>query len=164
MPGRVAVGLAELLEERLGRGQAASAGTCHAWDVAPGERIRIGRKTMSWNMAVRCARNLLFASRFFDSPVRPLPRHPSCGVGQDLERDGLLVDRVGLVAGAVVEDLALAEVPDHPAPEPLAARPALLEDDLVGVGDVERLVVHLGLGELEGRGCPRRSGGRASAP
>ena len=35
------------------------------------------------------------------------------------------------------------------AAEPLAGGPALVEDDLVGLGDVEGLVVHLGLRQFE---------------
>ena len=60
-----------------------------------------------------------------------------------------LEDRVGLVSWAEVEDTALAQAPDDPATEPFAGRPTFFEDDLVRFGDVKRLVVHLGVRDLE---------------
>src|SRR4051794_9164853 len=70
---------------------------------------------------------------------------PPAGVFDDAEGFWLLVDRKRLVAGAEVEDAALADGPDAAAAEVFASVPLFLEDHLVGRRDVERLVVHLRL-------------------
>src|SRR5208337_4666849 len=70
-------------------------------------------------------------------------------VGDDAQWDRLLVNWVGFVAGAEVENSSVAERPEGSAAEPLAAGPALLQEHFVRLGDVKRLVVHLRPGNLE---------------
>lgn len=68
------------------------------------------------------------------------------------------------MAGAKVKDLAFADGPECPATKPFAILPALLENDGIGFGDVERPAIHLGLGEREvfwyafGNGVVRKEG------
>src|SRR5262249_16596721 len=75
---------------------------------------------------------------------RRILAEPADGILQDLEHLRLLEDRIGLVAGTEVKDTPRAKFPHAPGPEPLAGVPGLLENNFVGRGDVERLVVHLG--------------------
>src|SRR5215212_728771 len=70
--------------------------------------------------------------------ARPLHR-----VGQNPLDIGMPVDRVLLIAGREVEDLALAAPPATARPEDLASAEAGDEDQFIGAGDVEVLAVHL---------------------
>src|SRR5882762_8648682 len=83
---------------------------------------------------------------------RELVAEPGAGIFNDFQGEFLLVDGVGFVAGAEIEDLALADFPEAGGAEMLALVPAFFEDDGVGLGDVEGLVVHFGLGDVEGFG------------
>jgi len=72
-------------------------------------------------------------------------RKPAHGVLHDAQGLGLFEYRIGLVAGAEVEDEALAHRSHAAAAEVLALVPLLLKHDGIGRGDVEGLVIHLGL-------------------
>src|SRR5690625_2256511 len=71
---------------------------------------------------------------------------PGDSVGQHPLDLGLTVDGVLLVAGAEVEDLALAATEHGPGAEHLSPGVGGDEHQLVGGGDVEHLAVHLLLG------------------
>lgn len=64
---------------------------------------------------------------------------PAHGVLLDARSLGLFENRIGLVAGAKVEDAALPHRPHAAAVEVLAFVPLLLEDDGLRRGDVEAL-------------------------
>ncbi len=53
---------------------------------------------------------------------------------------------------AEVENLAVADIPDHTSTEAFTSLPCFLEHDLVGVGNMKRLVVHFRLRNLKARG------------
>ena len=74
---------------------------------------------------------------------------PSDGVGDDFQGLRLMEDVEVLVAGPKVKDLAFAHAPDGAGPKLLSGLPGLLEDHRVGARDMERLTVHLCLGEGE---------------
>src|SRR6516165_1759638 len=77
-------------------------------------------------------------------PLRPFP-HPEDPVMDDFQVFLLVEDRKRLVTGSIVEDPSLSQGPAASRPELLALVPRLEEDDRVGFGDREELVVHLGL-------------------
>ena len=70
------------------------------------------------------------------------------GVFDDAEGFGLFVDGVGFVARAEVEDAAFTDLPEATAAEEFAFVPALFEDHGIWGWDVERFVIHFGLGDI----------------
>src|ERR1051325_8867799 len=60
---------------------------------------------------------------------RQLVAEPGAGIFNNFQREFLFVDGVGFVAGAEVEDLALADFPEAAAAEVFAFVPFLFEDD-----------------------------------
>ena len=73
---------------------------------------------------------------------------PAHDVVRDAQGLGLFENRIGLVAGAEVEHAALAHCPHAAAAAVLAFFLALLEDDGIGRGYVEGIVIHLGLRDV----------------
>src|SRR5262245_15257612 len=82
-------------------------------------------------------------------PSARLAPEPSGGVGQHEERVLLLEDRIRFVSRPEVEHTAFPESPDTTAAEPFPSGPTLLKEHFVGLGNMEGLVIHLGLRDLE---------------
>ena len=74
---------------------------------------------------------------------------PADGVGDDLLDLGVVISWIRFVAGAEVEDAAVAALPGGAAAEDLAASEPRDEEELVGLGDAERFAIHFLLGYLE---------------
>src|SRR5882762_3520212 len=59
-----------------------------------------------------------------------------------------------LVPRPKIKHVAMAEFPQHPATEMFPSGPAFVEDQFVGIGNMERLVIHLRLRQRELRRYP----------
>ena len=102
-------------------------------------------------------------------PLAP-GRGPLHRIGQHLLDVGVMVGRIGLVAGPEVEDAAVAALPAAAGAEHLAALEPGQQHQFVGRRDVEALAVHLLVGQLEilrqaggDRLAARQGGGRVAA-
>ena len=90
---------------------------------------------------------------------------PADCVLEDLTDLGNVVGALGLVTGLEVEDLAEAAGPGAAGAEDFAACEPADEDQIIGLGNVEVLAVHLFLGQFEGSGDALGDGmGGAGAP
>ena len=74
---------------------------------------------------------------------------PAHSIFNYLQHGFLVEDPVGLVPRPEIEDFAFVDIPYRGGAKPFTGRPALLDDHLVGIGNVEGFVVHLGIGNGE---------------
>ena len=74
---------------------------------------------------------------------------PAHGVLDDLQHGLFVKDPVGFVARPEIEDFALVDIPHCGGTKPFPGGPALLDNHLVGFGNIEGFVVHLGIGDSE---------------